>query len=815
MRRIAVLLALLSASACRGPSPPDLPQTFDRSNLAFRRGELPEARAAAEEGIALADRRQNSEWAWRFKVLRGDILISQRNLTEPAQLAGAPVPPGPAFDWVRAKQVFLKARLELAGQHLPEALALATAADQMASGHPDLQFDAEALAGQILFQTSRWTEAEALLTRTAQSASKAGDRYHEAFAIHQLGMGQLVRSRFDQALQYFERVLTFSDLSSTSIYAKALNNAGICYSRLGAFDRAVAVQKRAIELHSHRPGSTDYEQALGQLGNTYLLQDDADNGLRYVRSAFDAAREANLLADARLWAGNLASAYVVAHQWDAAEQYNEEAKRLRAKTRSGNPVYQSLNSADIALGRQQLEVASRLYEDVLADENSPPAVVWDAHAGLANVAMARHDLPGATTHFEAALHVIEQTRADLLKTDYKLSYLTQLISFYQRYVSALLQQGQRERALEIADSSRGQVLAERQGVRAPARVNLAQLRSLARTKGVVFLSYWLTPSMSQVWVVSSEGIRCLDLPPAAQIAKLVAAHQATIAAAMSDPLSARGGAGDQLYRLLVAPALSGLAATSRVIIIPDGALHAVNFETLPVDGPKRHYLIEDVELQIAPSLASLTTKPAGVADRSLLLVGNAPARPPEFPTLHYAEAEMRNVETHFKAVTTLDADRASPVAYAAAHPERFGFIHFTAHASASAESPLDSAVILAGPDNAYKLYARDVAALPLAAQLVTISACRSAGEKAYSGEGLIGFSWAFLRAGARRVIAGLWDVDDRSTAGLMGLMYSALADGVPPARALRQAKLTMIAGGGSAARPYNWGPFELFTVEVN
>ena len=113
-------------------------------------------------------------------------------------------------------------------------------------------------------------------------------------------------------------------------------------------------------------------------------------------------------------------------------------------------------------------------------------------------------------------------------------------------------------------------------------------------------------------------------------------------------------------------------------------------------------------------------------------------------------------------------------------------MHFTAHAEANAESPLDSAVILSRDDNApaggYKLYARDVAERPLSADLVTISACRSAGERTYAGEGLVGFAWAFLRAGARRVIAGLWDVDDRSTAALMGRVYQASLQGPRPAR---------------------------------
>src|SRR5204862_2138951 len=142
-----------------------------------------------------------------------------------------------------------------------------------------------------------------------------------------------------------------------------------------------------------------------------------------------------------------------------------------------------------------------------------------------------------------------------------------------------------------------------------------------------------------------------------------------------------------------------------------------------------------------------------------------------------------------------------PAAYRSAEPDRFTFVHFTAHAAANIESPLDSAVILAGPDEAYKLYARDVAQLPLHAELVTVSACRSAGERAYSGEGLVGFAWAFLRAGARRVIAGLWDVKDRSTAELMERLYAGLAADQSPPRAPREAKLATIRQGGPAAAP--------------
>ena len=70
--------------------------------------------------------------------------------------------------------------------------------------------------------------------------------------------------------------------------------------------------------------------------------------------------------------------------------------------------------------------------------------------------------------------------------------------------------------------------------------------------------------------------------------------------------------------------------------------------------------------------------------------------------------------------------------------------------------------------------------------------------------------WAFLQTGAQRVIAGLWDVSDRSTSQLMETLYARIQAGDTPAEALRQAKLTLIRAGGAYANPYYWGPFQIY-----
>jgi CHAT domain-containing protein len=195
----------------------------------------------------------------------------------------------------------------------------------------------------------------------------------------------------------------------------------------------------------------------------------------------------------------------------------------------------------------------------------------------------------------------------------------------------------------------------------------------------------------------------------------------------------------------------------------------------------------------------------------LLLIGN-PQSPPNYPPLSHAGEEIRLVGEHFTKdqETVLSGKEATPAAYFKAKPENYGLIHFVAHGTASRISPLDSAVVLSRDGSSYNLYARDIAANRLQADLVTISACDSAGSRIYSSEGLVGLSWAFLRAGARRVIASLWEVNDASTPKLMDHLYSAITAGEEPAVALRNAKLSLLHSQSVYQRPFYWAPFVLY-----
>jgi tetratricopeptide (TPR) repeat protein len=407
LRPLLLIILLVFATACT--SERRLADTFDQSKGALRRGDLVEALAGANRGLSSAP--SDSEWAWAFRLLRGEILLLQRQTSEVAPLVSAVVPNATTFDEARARQKLLEARLLLTQNRLPDALASLEAARGAAPGHSEVQLESAWLDGQIRMRLGRWTEAETRLTDVVARAGAARDLYQQARALNDLGMGRVVRGRWDEALQRFERVLSFRELEPFTVYRAALLNAGICYARLGQFDRAVDVQRRAVDLHKGAGPRVDFERALGELGNTLLQGGEPRQALSFYEQALTTAEKADIRADAALWAGNLAAANVALAEWDDAERFNNQAKRLKAATGTGALVHNTLTAAQIAHGRGQFDEATRLFDDALAGAGSYPDVRWAAHAGLARVSIATAQPERAARHFEAALDVIEKTRS--------------------------------------------------------------------------------------------------------------------------------------------------------------------------------------------------------------------------------------------------------------------------------------------------------------------------------------------------------------------------------------------------------------------
>jgi len=132
-------------------------------------------------------------------------------------------------------------------------------------------------------------------------------------------------------------------------------------------------------------------------------------------------------------------------------------------------------------------------------------------------------------------------------------------------------------------------------------------------------------------------------------------------------------------------------------------------------------------------------------------------------------------------------------------------LHFATHALVDEATLARTALALSpgGGEDGF-LSPADLAALRLDADLVVLSACRTAGGVLVAGEGLQGLTGPLLEAGARSVVATQWRIGDRSTVQVVDDFYGAMAAGRPVAEALRAAKLAAIRRG---APPRDWAAF--------
>jgi CHAT domain-containing protein len=776
-------------------------------------GEHINATAKAERGRALAGEHHDALSEWKFRLQQADVMLFSRRAEATLTLIDTPIPDSTEFASLAARRLLLQSRAhsmlhheKIAGELLERAAVAAEAAHAA-----DTEVDIETLRGNFLDDKGKYPESVVAWLKANEMARSIGSPYQEAGILINLGYARMRNSQFDEAAGFFENAMRIAGPQRGTLYSVAQQNLAACYASLGETDRAIQIASDAVARHE-RSGVKGYlASALGELGRTYLEKGDLRQAVTYMDRALTQALGMNATAKAAVWASNLSNVYLEMGDLANAESLNDESIRLRKQDNSSALYYNELNAASIAMARGDLEEAKRHYAVAMKDGKTDPSVTWEAEEGLGTIALKEIHPAEAARHFEAAVAIVEKTRSGLNRTEFKLPFLTRLIRLYTSYIDTLIDQGENERALAVADSSRAQVLAERSGADPVRRLPANAYREIARNSGAVLVSYWLGPIRSHAWVVTGRETHHVELPPAREIETLVEAYQEAVERQLADPARTHLPAGERLFTILIQPLRKWIPAGSHVVVAPDGALHGLNLEALPMPGDEPRYWVEEATVSIAPSLAMLNARNGSVKkDKRLLLIGDPVGVDRSYPPLAYAAGEIAGITQRFGAERSvvISRERATPDVWRTSEPGGYSAIHFTAHATANRESPLDSAVLLAGG----KLYARDVMATPLTADLVTVSACRGVGTRMYSGEGLVGFAWAFLHAGARNVIAGLWDVNDQSTSRLMDVLYRELAAGKNPADALHTAKLELVRSKGNLKKPYYWAPFQLYTV---
>lgn len=634
-------------------------------------------------------------------------------------------------------------------------------------------------------------------------ATDLEDRAGEAISLNMLAQGHLTASDLERALELFTKAAPLQrSLENRAGLAFALQRTGEIEARLGQREKALSTLGEALDLRrlvGDPTGQADtlaslstVERGLGRLEDALAHAEEAIRLVESVRATVaDPGLRASFLASRRLAFDLAIQLRMELHGKQPGKGHAEEALALseRARARSLLDLLQEARSGI----RQGIPADLREQEQSLAFQLGRKARELRAPQGEDQLAQRQREL----------VELLAQ--ADRLQDEIRRSN--------PRY--AMLDQ---------------------------PRLDAAAIRGLL-DRDTVLLEYTLGEERSFLWAVTPDLVESFELPGRAEIEAAARRSYEDV----RSPGKKDAEAHRALSRLLFGKVADRLRGR-RLVIVPDGALQYVSFAILPDPGDPSGSvpLVEGHEIVSLPSASVLDVQRRVLARRSPAKKAVAILADPVFTTrdprlprpttarppsaserssepalqLQRLSASGREAEAIARLLPPdqvflalgLEASRETALSSGLAG---YRAVHFATHGVIDSETPRLSFLALSAFDEEARplessvLGLSDVYNLRLDADLVVLSGCETALGREIRGEGLMGLTQGFFYAGAERVMASLWRVEDRATAELMSRFYRAMLDqGLPPAAALRSAQRS-IRGDPRWQDPFYWAPFVL------
>jgi CHAT domain-containing protein len=416
----------------------------------------------------------------------------------------------------------------------------------------------------------------------------------------------------------------------------------------------------------------------------------------------------------------------------------------------------------------------------------------------------------AESDFRAGITEMEQQREGLSEPGLREAYFERADRLFERLIELLIDESKFDDALTVAERKRSRDLLDAIAVDMPNHsappVTAAGITSAVGSATAV-LEFMVLDRGPAIWIVRGGHTSFIRRDISRHsLETMIRDHLNAIA---TDDAAAIDRYGRALYGELIAPAIPYLSGADNIVLIADGALHGVPFAALV--GPDSRYLIENFKLVSVPS-ASTFVHENRVAPRGGNLLAVAQPRPFGMDFLPNAEVEVRQIADLYPGERALIGEEIGPDQFLA-RSGRAAVVHFAGHASVSDGQPAASALIFESPRNGspIALRASTIAGAHLPSRpFVVLAGCSTGRGPLRANEGVDSLAAAFLRAGARGILATLWDIDDSPSARLFRIFHGQLRRGARATDALRQAQLSLLESNDpDVRRPKAWAGFVL------
>jgi CHAT domain-containing protein/tetratricopeptide (TPR) repeat protein len=710
----------------------------------------------------------------------------------------------------------------------------------------DLSIEASALhsLGDHFFSENRYEEALDWLTRAESAAQKSTDIAELGTVYNSIGRVYRAHGRLDEALRFQLKALELHQKANLPFeLLQSFNAVAVVYQMLGDHRNARSHYERALALAEKSSSQRVQDLIRANFGALLIEQGQFARGASALEQVL--ANGVDVYPTRRqTW---LSTAYSnLDRPRDALSAASKAVDTCASDESFCIYALQRRAAAHTALGDSG---------SALTDINAALATVEDVRTRLVPTDFFKQDFIHAQEsvfsqaialqvhekHERAALETAELARSRAF-LDLLASRDVQLKARDRSQIAALQQAGTGESRIELRASTSPQTLGltlrGRADAPSPREILSAhdlELRSFATAAPAAaddlvataarlqstLAVYWVGNNELFIWAVLPDGAvhaRRVPLLPArllelirettpfpetgsasGAVRTIVTRGESTIPLRAQKPTAWRA-----LYDVLIQPIRGVLPKTSGALltIVPQGPLLNVSFAAL--QGPDGRYLLEDYALHYAPAGAVLqftaAKKRADARTGNMLVVAD-PILPRltkldrSLPRLPGARAEAAAISRLMPAsrLTMLQDAEATETRIREAMSGK-AVLHFATHAIVSDSDPFGSFLAL-GPSSSHGgdglLTSQEVYGLDLNADLVVLSACRSAGGRV-TGDGISAFARAFIYAGTASLVASVWDVADEPTNRLLPDFYKRWLGGASKSRALRDAQLALL-----------------------
>jgi CHAT domain-containing protein/Tfp pilus assembly protein PilF len=654
-----------------------------------------------------------------------------------------------------------------------------------------------------------------------------------AQSLNNLGILAKNRGNFVAAEAHYRRALEVRERINVSPLARASvlgNLANLALERLDP-EASLVLHRQALDLlEPFAPGHRFVVATRLSLGQGELLRgrlDEAEGHLQAARSLQEA-----IGTDTPTYAAILETfARLERERKDPAaarsllEQALDLHRRLDPQSLDAAAVELALGELDLA-GERLVPARTRLMNAAAVAAARAPGSLVEARArhALAGVFWRTGDRAAALAADAAALDAFEAQR-EQLGGDWlqRMRFGADNRDLYLGAIERRLDAGGVEDAFALQERYRAferrRLLAGRVPLPAldPVSTRVDELAAML-SGGEAVLSWVVGDRATHAFLLTADGLESRSLAIGElewreeldSLGVLLSVARPTVE--QREALSQRAS---RMFERLMTPWAESLAGIERLVLVPDQDLHRLPFAVLE-DPHSGRYLVERHALIYAASASLYLAGPeSGPELPGVLAVGDPQARsagrlgagPPGSAadsardattlSLPAARAEVEAIAGFFPERTLRLVGSAATEARVRAAMPRAGLLHLAAHAVVDGARPLDAYIQLAreadGQDDGRLAAWEVLTQLQIDAELVTLSACSTARGRTLGGDGVLGLSQAFQLAGARAVLASLWDVPDQATADLMAAFYQRLAAGQDAASALRAAQLEALS----------------------